>query len=123
MPVSSTSHSSTRMRPLPRWSANSFMKTVPQPVQTEPLRRALLLPLEIVAIDRIEAGLDMVETHQRAARSDDRGTELGADIARRDEIVFAVAGLCDTQHAVDAAKDLGEVGADSFDLDAIAAAQ
>jgi hypothetical protein len=56
----------------------------------------------------------MVEPHQRAARGDDRGAKLGADIARRDEIVFAVAGLGDAQNAVDA---------DGFHLDAVAAAQ
>src|SRR6185437_1033579 len=76
-----------------------------------------------MAIDRIEAGLDMVEPHQRAARGDDRGAELGADVARCDKAVFAAALLGDAQHAINSAEDFRKISADCLDLDAIAAAE
>src|SRR5512146_111965 len=122
IPVRSTSHSSTRIRPLPRWSANSFKKTVPHPVQIEPLRRAMSV-LEIVAIDRIEARLDMVEPHQRAARSDHGLAQRRAHILARDDAEFALPVRRDAQHAGDAREHRLEVRTRRLDLDRIAAAQ
>src|SRR6185437_13357023 len=122
IPVRSTSHSSTRIRPLPRWSANSFRKTVPHPVQIEPLRRAMGV-LEIVAVDRIEARLDVIEPHQRAARGDDRLAQRRAHILPRDDAELVLARGGDALDAGNARQHRCEVGAGRLDLHRIAAAQ
>src|SRR3546814_931438 len=59
--VSTTSHSSTRMRALDKWSASSLSVTAANPLQGEPSRcmNACLLDcrtLEMMVVDGIQAG-------------------------------------------------------------------
>src|ERR1700674_6070083 len=73
-PVSTTSHSSTRMRTLVRWSDSSLRNTTPMPCQGEPSRRMLgSVLLEIPRVDHFEARLLDREPEQMPAGGDHGG--------------------------------------------------
>src|SRR5579859_3846329 len=123
MPVSNTSHSRISIRALPRWSANSLRKTVPHPVQGEPLRRAMG-SLEISAVDRVQAGLGSLEPLEPCAGAHDQGREIGADVAAGDDVVAAGALGAHAPHALDARDERLHVAvAARFDVEGMVAAQ
>src|SRR5437016_2590954 len=99
------------MRTLDKWSANSFRKTAPRPVQGEPSRRIAVL-LEIARVDRIEAQAQQVEALEARAAGDQRGGELGPHVAGAEQPERARAldaDAADARHALDQALDLGAV--------------
>src|SRR5579875_1993798 len=114
MPVSSTSHSSTRMRALPRWSASSLTKTMPAPVKGEPLRRAMVA-LEVVAIDGVEAGFDADQTTQRHPGRNHGAGDRRAHVAVGQHAHRAVASR-HLAHAGQRAEHGGNVGL-AFDVE------
>src|SRR5579883_630635 len=121
MPVSSTSHSRISIRALPRWSASSLRKTVPHPVQGEPLRRAMGT-LEIAAVDRVEARLDPLQPLERCSGAHDQGGEVRAHVPARDHVVPTCAIHAHASHAADAADDrLHVVVAADLDVEGMAA--
>src|SRR5262245_30640941 len=112
--TSTTSSSSTRMRMLVRWSANSLAKTAPTPVNGEPSRR---MPgsLEIGDIDRVEARLHRDEPQQPAAAGHDLLRDLGADVGGRRHADVVRCQALDLPQACEPPCHLVEIDAGGFD--------
>src|SRR5690606_14607639 len=108
--VSTTSHSSTRMRELDRWSDSSLMATAPMPCQGEPVRlvsrgMAYLLVgrlvLEVAVVDGVQAGRLGRQAKQLAAGRDDRARDRRAHVAVGAQAVGVPARGLDASHAFD----------------------
>src|SRR5690606_14924547 len=94
--VSTISHSSTRMRALLRWSANSFSVTAPSPFQGEPLRFCMVVLLgagfgvvEVAVVDGVQAGQVDRQAMQVAARLHDRARGIGAHVVFGQQAIVA----------------------------------
>src|SRR5579883_952844 len=130
--TSTTSHSSTRMRTLVRWSESSLSTTTPRPEKAEPSRcmaRSFLhrlfrlLRLEIACIDRLEARLLHAEEFEPALQSDDFGSGFRPHVAIGMQAELADAGLLDAADARNERQPFGQARTVGLDVNDIAAAQ
>src|SRR5580693_1297234 len=100
-----TSHSSTSMRQLVRWSDSSFKVTTPRPCQGEPSRcMARLLirqALEITGVDHLQARRLDREPQQPAAGGDYGGGGFGPHVALGQETKGLRTGRLNAPHARD----------------------
>src|ERR1700733_11724762 len=129
--TSTTSHSSTRMRTLVRWSDSSLSMTTVRPEKAEPSRcialpfpgRRFGLRFEIARVDRLEARFLDAEIFEPAMHRDHVGRGLGTHVPIGVKPKLANAGLLDAADAGDEGEPLRKSGAIGLDVDDIAAAE
>src|SRR3984885_1759110 len=129
--TSTTSHSSTRMRTLVRWSDSSLSMTTPRPEKAEPSRRMARtflhrlfgLVFEIAGVDRFEARLLDAEIFEAALHRDHLGRGLRAHVAIGVQPKFSNPGFLDAADPWNERQPLGQSGAIGLDVDDIAAAE
>src|ERR1700680_2241606 len=118
-PVSTTSHSSTRMRTLVRWSDSSLRNTTPMPRHGEPSRRMLgSVLLEIPRVDHFEARLLDREPEQLPAGGDHGGCRLRAHVAVGEQPYPVGPSLLDRRHPGPLPEPLGQPGGLRLDFGA-----
>src|ERR1700733_8503033 len=129
--TSTTSHSSTRMRTLVRWSDSSLSMTTPRPEKAEPSRRMARpflhrlfgLVFEIAGVDGFEARLLDAEIFEPAMHRDHLGRGFRAYVAIGVKPKLADPRFLDAPAPWNERQPLGQPGAIGLDIDDIAAAE
>src|ERR1700760_2029479 len=129
--TSTTSHSSTRMRTLVRWSDSSFSMTTPRPEKAEPSRCIALsscqglfgLCLEISIVDRFKARILNAQKLQASLHCNHFVGRFRPHVTVGMKAQFSNTGLLDTANARNECEPLGKPSTVGFDVDNITTAK